>query len=152
VDLDPRGAERSRDCLRYVFVFARQNSRTRLKELDAGAEGVEYRGDLRPRCPRTHDDHRRWHSVEAPGIAVRMRQLDARNRQSPTYPARAKDDLSSLDPQSAFRLDSVRVNKACDANLFVNSHSEGIDLLTPGRVGSDIACNLAHPTQQASEV
>ena len=83
----------------------------------ARAEGVEDRRDLHAGRAAADDQHRRRNRRQAPGIAVRRRQLESGDREPPADAARAEDDLLGAKAQPALRLDGVRVHEARGAGV-----------------------------------
>ena len=103
---DPRAAKRGGDGRRNIFIFRRQNSRAAMEELHSRAKRIEDRSHLRPGSAAANHQHRRRHGGQAPGIAVRVRELESGDVEPPTDSARAKDEFLRPQPQPGllFRL------------------------------------------------
>ena len=119
-----------------------------MEQLHSRAEGVEDRSDLRPGGAAANDQHRRRHRGQAPGVAVRVRELESGDVEPPTDSARAKDEFFRLQPQPGRRFDRLRIDEPRDAGVLVHCHAQRIDLLTPCRTGTHVVDDLADARKQ----
>ena len=101
-----------------------------------------------PVAPAAHDQHRRRDRGQAPGIAVGGGQLEAGDWKPPARAARAKDELVSLQAQSTLGFDGVRIDEARSAGLFMDRHSQPVQVLAPKRMRAHGVDDLAHAREQ----
>jgi len=83
---------------------------------------------------------------------MRARQLEAGDRQAPTYAARTENDLVGPQPQASRSLDGVLIDEACGAGLLIHLHTQGIDLLAQRGMRTHITHNVAHAPKQPAIV
>ena len=101
-----------------------------------------------PVAPAANHQHRRRHGGQAPGVAVRVRELESGDVEPPTDSARAKDEFFRLQPQPGRRFDRVRIDEPRSAGVFVHGHAQRIDLLAPGRMSTHVLDDLADAREQ----
>ena len=99
----PDSRRAGRDGGRDGLVRRAQNARAALEELNLRAERMEHGGDLHARVAAADDQHRRRHAGQLPGVAVRVRELEAGNGESSAHAAGAEDELLRLRAEARLR-------------------------------------------------
>ena len=145
---DPAAAKRGGDGRRNIFIFRRQNARAAMEELHSRAKRVEDRSHLRPGRAAANHQHRCRHGGQAPGIAVRVRELESGDVEPPTDSARAKDEFLRPQPQPGRRFDCLWIDESRNAGVFVHGHAQRIDLFAPCGMSTHIFDDLADAREQ----
>ena len=114
-----------------------------MEELHSRAKRIEDRSHLRPGGAAANHQHRLRHGGQAPGIAVRVRELESGDVEPPTDSARAKDEFLRPQPQPGRRFDCVWIDESRSAGVFVHGHAQRIDLFAPRGMSTHVLDDLA---------